>query len=130
MKASSDFRPKTYRLMASTFCSHSNAANGYEEYRLLLEVATKKIEWLTRDKWEIRGAEFSPDGKHITFSANVDGNEDIFLYDLAIGKSIALAVPKGVNEPVGGHSAFAADGSRLLYMHNGPTAPAISGSIT
>jgi dipeptidyl aminopeptidase/acylaminoacyl peptidase len=28
-----------------------------------------------------------------------------------------------VNEPVGGHSAFSADGSRLLYMHNGPTAP-------
>jgi len=107
----------------------SNAANGYENIGLL-EVSTKAdgfkpgaIEWLTHDKWEIRGHEFSPDGKHITFSANVDGNEDIYLHDLATGRSTALAIPKGVNEPVGGHSAFTADGSRLLYMHNGPTAP-------
>ena len=34
-----------------------------------------------------------------------------------------LPIPKGVNEPAGGHSAFTKDGSRLLYMHNGPTAP-------
>jgi Tol biopolymer transport system component len=100
----------------------SNAVNGYENIGLL-EIATNKITWLTRDKWEIRGHEFSPDGKHITFSANVDGNEDIFLYDLATGKSAALPVPKGVNEPVGGRSAFSADGSRLLFNHNGPTAP-------
>ena len=100
----------------------SNAANGYDNIGLL-DVATKKISWLTKDKWEIRGHEFSPDGKHITFSANVDGNEDIYLYDLAAGKAAALPIAKGVNEPAGGHSAFTPDGSRLLYYHNGPTAP-------
>jgi len=100
----------------------SNAVNGYENVGLL-EIATNKITWLTKDKWEIRGHEFSPDGKHIAFSANVDGNEDIYLYDLATGKSAALPVPKGVNEPVGGRSAFSAEGSRLLFNHNGPTAP-------
>jgi len=100
----------------------SNAANGYENIGLL-DVASRKIEWLTKDKWEIRGGEFSPDGKHLTFSANVDGNEDIYLYDLATGKSTALQIPKGVNEPMGGHSAFSKDGSHLLYYHNGPTAP-------
>jgi Tol biopolymer transport system component len=46
----------------------SNAANGYDNIGLL-EIATKKIAWLTRDKWEIRGGEFSPDGKRITFNA-------------------------------------------------------------
>ena len=74
----------------------SNAANGYDNVGVL-DIATKKISWLTKDKWEIRGGEFSPDGKHITFSANVDGNEDIYLHDLATGKSTALAIPKGVN---------------------------------
>ena len=100
----------------------SNAANDYENIGLL-GVSTKQIKWLTHDKWEIRGGEFSPDGKHITFSANVDGNEDIYLHDLATGKSTVLPIPKGVNEPAGGQSAFTKDGSRLLYYHNGPTAP-------
>ncbi len=100
----------------------SNAANGYENVGLI-DIATRKIAWLTNDKWEIRAHEFSPDGKHITVSANVDGNEDIYVYDLASGKSTALPIPKGVNEPAGGHSAFSADGTRLLYYHNGPTAP-------
>jgi dipeptidyl aminopeptidase/acylaminoacyl peptidase len=100
----------------------SNASNGYENVGLL-EIATKKIYWLTNDKWEIRAAEFSPDGKHITFTANIDGNEDIYLHDLATGKSSALPIPKGLNEPAGGHYAFAKDGERLLYYHNGPTEP-------
>lgn len=100
----------------------SNAVNGYENLGLLSTDA-KKIKWLTHEKWEIRGREFSPDGKRITFTANVDGNQDIYLYDLATAKSTALAIPKGVNEPTDGHSAFSADGSRLLYTHNGPTSP-------
>ena len=100
----------------------SNGANGYDNVGLI-EIATRKIAWLTHYKWEIRGGEFSPDGKHITFSADVDGNEDIYLHDLATGRSTLLPIPKGVNEPVGGHSAFTKDGSRLLYSQTGPTAP-------
>lgn len=100
----------------------SNAANGYENVGLI-DVGTKKISWLTKDKWELRGGEFSPDGKRVTFAANVDGNEDIYLHDFAAGRSTALQIPKGVNETAGGHYAFTKDGSRLLYYHNGPTAP-------
>jgi dipeptidyl aminopeptidase/acylaminoacyl peptidase len=111
----------------------SNAANGYDNIGLLTYsdkgasvtgvLHPGPIKWLTKDKWELRGGEFSPDGKHITFNANVDGNEDIYLHDLASGKSTALPIPKGVNEPDGGHTAFTKDGQRLLYYHNGPTAP-------
>jgi len=100
----------------------SNAANGYENVGLL-NVDSKKIKWLTQDKWRIRGHEFSPDGKRVIFTANVDGNEDIHLHDLTTGKSTQLQIPKGVNAPEGGHSAFTKDGQQLLYTHNGPTAP-------
>jgi len=117
---------------AETVLLTSNASTGYENVGLLdvgMKGAAKrylvpgKIRWLTKDKWEISGGEFSPDGKHITFTANVDGNQEIYLYDLPTGKSASLPIAKGVNEPVGGRSAFSADGSRLLYNHNGPTSP-------
>ena len=116
---------------AATVLLTSNSANGYENVGLGLvgmrgdpqPFTASDIKWLTRDKWEIRGHNFSPDGKHIVFSANVDGNEDIYLYDLATGKSTVLPIPKGLNEPAGGHQAFSPDGTRLLYYHNGPTAP-------
>ena len=59
----------------------------------------------------------------MTWTANVDGNTDIYLHDLASGKTTSLPLPKGVNHLGGAESAFTRDGSRLLYYHNGPTSP-------
>ena len=100
----------------------SNAANGYDNVGLL-NVASRKIEWLTHDKWEITAGDFSPDGRYVTWTANVDGNTDIYLHELASGKTTSLPLAKGVNFPGGSESAFTRDGSRLLYYHNGPNAP-------
>jgi dipeptidyl aminopeptidase/acylaminoacyl peptidase len=100
----------------------SNSENGYQNVGLL-DVETKKISWITKDKWDIQAGEFSPDGKRVIFSADVDGNQDIYAHDLATGKSTALAMAKGVNAPAGSPRAFNSDGSRLLYSHNGATAP-------
>jgi dipeptidyl aminopeptidase/acylaminoacyl peptidase len=100
----------------------SNAGNGYENVGLL-DIATKKTEWLTQDKWEINAGDFSRDGKQVTWTANVDGNTDIFIHDLAGGKTTSLPLPTGLNTFGGSDSAFSADGSRLLYYHNGPNAP-------
>jgi len=112
-----DFSPDGKKLLVT-----SNAANGYDNVGLL-DIATKKISWLTRDKWEIAGGNFSPDGKHVTWTANVDGNADIYLHDLVAGKTTPLPLAKGVNQLAGEHSAFNKDGARLLYNHNGATAP-------
>src|SRR3989441_6658978 len=100
----------------------SNAGNGYDNVGML-DIATKKIDWLTQDKWEISGGNFSPDGRFVTWTANVDGNTDIYLHDLASGKTTSLPLPKGVNDLGGAESAFTRDGSRLLYYHNGPNSP-------
>jgi dipeptidyl aminopeptidase/acylaminoacyl peptidase len=115
--AVNDFSPDGKKLLIT-----SNAANGYENVGLL-DIESKKISWLTKDKWEINGGEFSPDGKRITWTANLDGNTDIYLHDLATSKTTSLPLPKGVNDLGGKFSAFTKDGSRLLYYHNGPTAP-------
>ncbi len=119
-------------LDAETILLTSNTANGYDNAGLLLvgrrgdpqPSDVKRIKWLTRDKWRIRASEFSADGKQVVFRVNVDGNQDIYLHDLATGKSTRLPIPTGVNEPEAGHSSFSKDGQELLYTHNGPTAPA------
>jgi len=100
----------------------SNAENGYDNVGLL-DIATKKIDWLTKDKWEISGGGFSPDGKLVTWTANVDGNTDVFTHNMVTGKTAALPLPKGVNGLGGAESSFTRDGSKLLYYHNGPNAP-------
>ncbi|HXZ31779.1 MAG TPA: S9 family peptidase [Terriglobales bacterium] len=100
----------------------SNAENGYENVGLL-DIASKKISWLTKDKWEISGVGFSPDGRYVTWTANIDGNIAIYLHNLATDTTKQLQLPQGVNQPLGQHSAFSADGTRLLYNHNGPNAP-------
>jgi dipeptidyl aminopeptidase/acylaminoacyl peptidase len=100
----------------------SNAGNGYDNVALL-EVATKQIHWLTQDKWEIGGESFSPDGKFLTYSANVDGNTDIYIYDIAANKARPLPLAKGINSPAGRPTPFTHDSSKMLYAHTGPTAP-------
>ena len=100
----------------------SDAGNGYYNVGLL-DIATKKIEWLTNDKWQIAAGTFSPDGKSLTWTADVDGNTYIYLYDLARKHAEQLPVKVGVNT-LGGHpSSYSRDGSKLLYYHNGPDAP-------
>jgi dipeptidyl aminopeptidase/acylaminoacyl peptidase len=111
------FSPDGKRLLIT-----ANAGNGYDNVGLL-EVASRKIDWLTQDKWEISGGNFSPDGRYVTWMANVDGNTDIYRHDLLTAATSAVPLPKGVNRLGGAESAFAPDGLHLLCYHNGPTSP-------
>jgi dipeptidyl aminopeptidase/acylaminoacyl peptidase len=112
-----EFSPDARKLLVN-----SNEANGFQNVGLL-DVASQKIEWLTQDKWEIEGGGFSPDGHQVTWTANVDGDENIYIRDFASGKLTSLPLPTGVNTLGGSDSAYTKDGARLLYYHNGPTSP-------
>jgi dipeptidyl aminopeptidase/acylaminoacyl peptidase len=112
-----EFSPDGKRLLIT-----SNAGNGYQNVGVL-DIATKQINWLTQDKWEIEAGNFSPDGRSITWIANVEGNTNIYLHNLVSGQTTSLPLPSGVNRLGGADSAFTRDGSRLLYYHNGPTSP-------
>src|SRR5262245_3599112 len=100
----------------------SNARNGYDNVGLL-ETRTKKIDWLTESKWQITSGRFSPDSKLATWTANIDGNQEIFTYDLGTRRATALPIPQGVNFLGGSESPFTRDSSQLLFYHNGPNAP-------
>ncbi|MDP9161125.1 MAG: S9 family peptidase [Acidobacteriota bacterium] len=81
----------------------------------------KRSAGLTKKKWEIHSGFFSPDGKQVTWSANVEGNDEIYLRNLLTGKTTTLPIPQGWNE-LAGEPALSHDGTRILYFHNGPTA--------
>ena len=100
----------------------SNAGNGYQNAGLL-DIPTKKITWITKDKWKVSSGQFSPDGKRVTWTANIDGNQGISVYDLATKQAQALPIAKGINWLGGAETAFSHDGARLLYLHEGPNAP-------
>jgi dipeptidyl aminopeptidase/acylaminoacyl peptidase len=113
----SDIAPDGKTLVLS-----SNSGNGYDN-AALLDVATKKITWLTAGKWLVDNAKFSPDGKKLSWTTDVDGNHDIVIYELSTRQTQTLAVPKGYNTLGGSESPFSGDSTRLLYGHNGPNAP-------
>jgi dipeptidyl aminopeptidase/acylaminoacyl peptidase len=115
--SAADWSPDGKRLLIT-----SNAGNGYDNVGLL-DVFSNKIEWLTQDKWELSAEYFSPDGRQVTWTANVDGNIQVVLHDLAAHRSQALPIAAGLNSLGGAESAFTRDGSRLLYFHNGPDSP-------
>ena len=100
----------------------SDAANGYANVALI-DIASKKPEFLTHEKWEITPADFTHDGRAVVWSANVDGYEDIYTYDLATRKLEKLPLESGMNRPSGAESAFSSDGTRMLFQHNGANAP-------
>ena len=115
--AANDFSPDGKTLLIT-----SNAGNEFHNLALL-NLDSKRIQWLTREKWEIQGGNFSPDGKSVTFRANVDGHADLYMHDLISETTTELPLPKGVNSLAGAESAFSRDGKRLLYYHNGAGAP-------
>lgn len=112
-----DFSPDGASLLIT-----SDAGNGYQNAGVL-NIGTKKIHWLTQEKWQVSGRNFSPDGKGVVLVADVDGDTEIYRYDLVSGRHTSLPLPKGVNYPGGAESAFSHDGMKLLYYHNGPNAP-------
>jgi dipeptidyl aminopeptidase/acylaminoacyl peptidase len=115
--AANDISPDGTSLLVT-----SDAGNGYQNAGLL-HIASKKIHWLTQEKWQVSGRNFSPDGKSTILVADVDGDTEIYRHDLLAGKNTSLRLPQGVNEAGGAESAFSRDGAKLLYYHNGPNAP-------
>jgi dipeptidyl aminopeptidase/acylaminoacyl peptidase len=89
-----------------------------------LEVATKKLIWVTDLKWEADAGEFSPDGKQFTYMVNEDGRIDDYLGDSATLARGKINLPPGLNTFTGNPSPFAPQGGRLLINHQSSTQPA------
>jgi dipeptidyl aminopeptidase/acylaminoacyl peptidase len=102
--------------------AEEGAAHGYDNVALL-DIASKKLRWITADNWEIRGNSFSPDGQSVVWSANVDGREALYTRAVAGGEIQRLPVADGVNDFAGAVTPWSRDGQRLLYYHSGAREP-------
>ena len=100
----------------------SNQKGGYRNVALL-DIATKKLSWVTDTKWEATSGDFSRDGRHFNYVINADGRTDVFLGDATTAKSEELSIPEGVNGPAGYPSSFSPSGDRLLFSHESSVQP-------
>jgi len=69
-----------------TLLLSSDAKGGYMNVALL-DVATKKVTWVTDLKWETYAGNFSPDGKRFSYVVNEDGVIDSYLADRSTNRA-------------------------------------------
>lgn len=100
----------------------SNAKGGYNNIALL-DIATKKLNWVTDTQWEADAGVFSPDGSHFSYSINEDGRRNVYVADRQSLKSQKLALPDGVNT-IPHEQEFSPDGRQLLISHQAANTPA------
>src|SRR5579884_3101722 len=100
----------------------SNAQGGYDNVALL-DVATKKLRWVTNTQWEATPESFSPDGKQFTYSVNEDGRIHAWLAPTTGGQGRQLTLPVGLILFGGNPTAFSPDGKKILVSHQGSRHP-------
>ncbi len=98
----------------------SNEKGGYENVGLL-DIATRKLTWVTNLKWEAEAGNFSPEGKSFTYMVNEDGRADVYLVDRTSLHGEKLDLPTGIDSTAGTPSAYSSSGDRLLLSHQSST---------
>ena len=88
----------------------------------LLDVASKKLTWVTDTQWEATPVEFSADGKTITYTINADGRTDTYIASLG-SPGTKLDFPEGLTAPVGNPRSYSPDGSQILLVHQDSQRP-------
>lgn len=91
----------------------SNAKGGYQNVALL-DLATKKLRWLTDTQWSAEGVTFTPDGGSAVYLLNADGRISTRFIDLKTMQESERGVPPGLNAPAASPTPFLPDGSMLV----------------
>ena len=100
----------------------SNQKGGYQNVALL-DIAGKKVAWVTDTKWEASSGDFSPDGKMLTYTINADGRVDTYMAEVATMRSERIPIGGGVNGFAANPSSFSPSGDRLLLSHESSVEP-------
>lgn len=101
----------------------SSDAQGGNMNVALMDVATRKINWVTRLKWEAFAGHFSPDGKRFTYVVDADGLTDAYLADRSTSRAEKVDLPHGLNTFSGNPSEFAPQSDRVIVAHEASNQP-------
>jgi len=107
----------------NTLLLTSSQKGGYQNVALL-DLATRKLTWVTDTKWEANSGDFSPAGKSFTYTLNADGLTDVYLVDAASMRAEKLPVAAGLNTLPAYPNSFSPAGNRLLLLHESSVKPA------
>ena len=105
-----------------TILLSSDAKGGYMNVALL-DVATKKVTWVTDLKWEAFSGNFSPNGKSYTYTVNADGLIDAYLADRSSNQAEKIGLPHGLNYFSGNPNEFAPQSDRVIVSHEASNQP-------
>ena len=108
---------------SGTILLSSDAKGGYMNVALL-DVASKKVTWVTDLKWEAFAGSFSADGKVFSYVVNADGLTEAYLVDRASGKAERINLPQGLNTVSGNPTEFGPQSDRVIVSHESSNQPA------
>ena len=117
------FRASSVSADGRTLTITSNQKGGYSNVALL-DIATRKISWVTDLKWDADAGDFSPRGETFTYLVNEDGRTTTYLAERGSSRTQPVHFPEGLTSPAGRPSAFSAAGDRLLVSHQSSNRPA------
>ena len=85
----------------------------------VLDIGTRRVRWLVKNKWDKSRPLWSPDGKSIAFLENRDGNVQLRAVS-ATGRS-----PRGISRPRGtaSHALWQPNGRGLFFLYSTFTTP-------
>jgi dipeptidyl aminopeptidase/acylaminoacyl peptidase len=105
-----------------TLLINSDAKSGYQNLGLL-DIATRRIRWVTDTKWKVSAGDFSPTGKAFTYILDADGLIDVYLVDASNLHARKLPLANGVNTLTSNLNSFSPSGDRLLLSHESSVQP-------
>ena len=106
-----------------TLLISSNQKAGYANVALL-DVATRKLTWVTDTEWDAAAGDFAPNGGRFTYRINEDGRTKTYIAERGSSRPEPLDFPEGLTSPSGNPTAFSPTGDRLLISHQSSNRPA------
>jgi dipeptidyl aminopeptidase/acylaminoacyl peptidase len=108
-----------------------NVRNGFDNVGLLDvqgslargKSGSTPVTWVTEERWEMAAGNFSPDGRWLTYRANVDGNGELYSYNPTAKRRTRLLVDPGDNGFAGNPSTYSPDGTRVLVRRGAANSP-------